>query len=404
MLSHIFDTQFLLRLLRYPLGVLIAGLLMKGFWKLVEMEQPKEGYVSLPKVFLGMGLAIAVPTSVAGVYLIIDRSDWYTVFILAMIWLFLGVTPIMMYFSRRVSYDKEGFTIHGLFGIKHHYSYADITEIRDYFQETTLYMGKHRVSVDNLSKNGSDFIAQANRGYWKAYHKGIPSKGAKSDIFAGNVENGNSTFLVLVVILIYAFATIAYVWYAPPVIPMEDLHWETVQIDDCIPNEKQIDLFLLANGEGKCFVQQYGKVLPDPEKFQQLCREGTTFRIGVNEEEDGEIPRAEFIEDSAGTVYLTPEIVRIYIKGGPRWQLVPLFLAALWVLFLAYVVLMVKVGRHPERYPAWVIRSVFRDGTLRVKLKEDPWAKKPKKSRRWPWRRKEAPRRLDYRKKRLRKS
>ena len=209
MLSHIFDTQFLLRLLRYPLGVLIAGLLMKGFWKLVEMEQPKEGYVSLPKVFLGMGLAIAVPTSVAGVYLIIDRSDWYTVFILAMIWLFLGVTPIMMYFSRRVSYDKEGFTIHGLFGIKHHYSYADITEIRDYFQETTLYMGKHRVSVDNLSKNGSDFIAQANRGYWKAYHKGIPSKGAKSDIFAGNVENGNSTFLVLVVILIYAFATIA---------------------------------------------------------------------------------------------------------------------------------------------------------------------------------------------------
>ena len=41
MLSHIFDTQFLLRLLRYPLGVLIAGLLMKGIWKLLEMEQPK---------------------------------------------------------------------------------------------------------------------------------------------------------------------------------------------------------------------------------------------------------------------------------------------------------------------------------------------------------------------------
>lgn len=97
---------------------------------------------------------------------------------------------------------------------------------------------------------------------------------------------------------------------------MEDLHWETVQIDDCTPNEMQIDLFLLANGEEKCFVQQYGKVLPDPEKFQQL----------------------------------------------------------------------------------------FRDGTLRVKLKEDPWAKKPKKSRRWPWRRKEEPRRPDYRKKRLRKS
>lgn len=55
MLSHIFDTQFLLRLLRYPLGVLIAGLLMKGFWKLVEMEQPKEGYVSLPKSVSGDG-------------------------------------------------------------------------------------------------------------------------------------------------------------------------------------------------------------------------------------------------------------------------------------------------------------------------------------------------------------
>lgn len=99
-----------------------------------------------------------------------------------MIWLFLGVTPIMMYFSRRVSYEKEDFTIHGLFGIKHHYSYADITEIRDYFQETTLYMGKHRVSVDTHRKTSRILSRKQTGGIGKRTIKASRLK-ARSRIF-----------------------------------------------------------------------------------------------------------------------------------------------------------------------------------------------------------------------------
>ena len=130
--------------------------------------------------------------------------------------------------------------------------------------------------------------------------------------------------------------------------------WTAVQEDD------KTDLVLSAGGT-EIEIWGYEHTLSDAEAFVHECEVGEVFTIGYRNvtNDDGEITgfSVEYIQDSSGQIWITPEDARNH-----RFREVLLIFGILELVWLAFCGLSIYIGRNPHKFSKKTIRLFFKDG------------------------------------------
>ena len=269
----------------------------------------------------------------------------------------------------RILYNEDGFFRYNLWGRCRRYSYGDITAISGTTdQDVILWVGKHPVRVD-FSFSGKDaFLAQAQKQY-AARHNGsaIPRKRPKWDVYNGNA-NGSGAEIVLVlygvlVLLCFGLAILGFFGSrsdADPSLESGIMTFSRYEV-----RRGDLMLYIEASPAVRYEVSGYWRQLTDPNSFLDGCDSGAQFRVEYTVPKNGNTRTVWSISGRDGTEYLTIAEHRQYLRGNMLVLCrVSGFFALLVVFFL---VMSIRVGRHPERYSRRFVHLFFKPGYINTK-------------------------------------
>ncbi len=263
----------------------------------------------------------------------------------------------------RITYDEEGFKIRSLFGITRRYTYGDITAIKDNGSSYTLYMGKHKVTVELLMSNHIDFYFQAADAY-AATHGGekIPkSTLPPRDLFKGHTDDAGVTFIIPIVLVLALIIPLAIFMGINTFKPTtsDGMTEITVNLERYKYSEVQIYLY----DELERMYVFYDDVLTE-EDLDLLMSPSTATTILVErvDREDGYYFRARTIATEKGEIFGLADYGR---KAKEGVFLAFCLFAGGTLFFIVYFILAVMIGRNPEKYSEKVINLFFRKGYIR---------------------------------------
>jgi len=330
-----------------------------------EVEKPREGKPGLVKMspaMLVIGIACSALFLIPGLIVPLATGDWsMSWFFLAMV--FLSSTLIIAYFNCRIWYDEDSFTVRFFLGYRKTFSYAEIESLNKSPQNEKLKVRGCTVRVGELPVGKREFLAFARKRYRIAHGgKAIPvAPKPKWDIFNGHVDNPGEFIFAYLFLLLFLPVTVLVCFFVAEPTPMEEMTfvtgpvaWTAVQEDD------KTDLVLSAGGT-EMEIWGYEHTLSDTEAFLRTCKAGKDFTIGYRNvtNDEGEIIgfSAEYIQDSSGEIWVTPEAARNH-----RFREVLLIFGILELVWLAFCGASVYVGRNPHKFSKKTIRLFFKDG------------------------------------------
>lgn len=103
---------------------------VQSIMAIAESENSKPGRVTMPKVFLGVGIFDVIAMGV-GIYFSLRFKEIIPAVIFSILAL-LGIFLIIGYFNQRIYYSADKFVSSNLWGVKRTYSYGDISGIMGY--------------------------------------------------------------------------------------------------------------------------------------------------------------------------------------------------------------------------------------------------------------------------------
>jgi hypothetical protein len=282
----------------------------------------------------------------------------------------LGASLIIAYCNCRIQYGETTFISKNFWGIKSEYTYAEITAIRGKDRDVKVYLGKHRVRIDQLAVGKNEFLSFAKKQYRKLHNGNpIPAANAKSDffssIFNGNVEEPGGFIIVYSLITVLCLGmTIFCLISAARSDNVEVLH-QSLVFSRYEIQEKSLYVYVDA-APLRYQIPSYKKLLNNAERFLTKCDAEETFYVGYSDKSEARTPRYEVysIVGEDGTVYLTAEAVLEDINFnliGISWAC-----GILFILNGALFAGTVYVGRHPERFSPRVIRLFFKPGYIKI--------------------------------------
>ncbi|MDR0890257.1 MAG: hypothetical protein LBM28_06410, partial [Oscillospiraceae bacterium] len=152
------------------LTILIIIVLTNGILSI--LRKPVEASaqaVVLPKLLFWLGVIGAgffvIPCIII---LLTTESNWLILPFLA--FSCLGASLIIAYCNCRIQYGETTFISKNFWGIKREYTYAEITAIRGKDRDVKVYLGKHRVRIDQLAVGKYEFLSFAKKHYRKMHN------------------------------------------------------------------------------------------------------------------------------------------------------------------------------------------------------------------------------------------
>ena len=177
-----------------------------------ERGRSDKGRVYLPGFFAWIGGicggAFLVPTLI--VLLTTDESPWLSFIFLCIS--MLGGTLSLAHLNCRITFDQESFTHKNFLGIKHTYTYDQITGLKEGTHEDIFYMGRHFAMIDEYSVGAMDFEIMAKKRY-QALSGGKPIPRVKPklpDVFNGHVEGGAGLIVVYIGVTLLFLALLGW--------------------------------------------------------------------------------------------------------------------------------------------------------------------------------------------------
>lgn len=343
------------------ISILVNGVL--GFLK--QPKKAEKGKVYLPKFFLVFGIVIStiflIPTFIT---VFVDAPILVQIIFFA--FSLLGASFIVAFVNCRVSYDADGFIAKNFFGIKRNFTYDQVTAIKENMHEDYLYIGKHKVTIDEFSVGGKEFIAHVKKRY-RTIHNGqaLPKvHKTKHDIFNGNVEDvpGFMFAYISVSVLIVAIA-IFFVWfiYLNPSTVANTVE-QQVTFTSCITDGDEI---VLTSSDNKLYKIIFIGDGFDSTEIKAICDGKTVVTAYSKEmtpkhEEDYYSIKAMIREDT----YLLSFDETNRWHREEYWPLIffPVIYAALWGAFIAVSII---VGRNPQKFSKKVVNLFFRKGYVK---------------------------------------
>ena len=151
--------------------------------------------------------------------------------------------------------------------------------IKENMHEDYIYIGKHKVMIDEFSIGGIDFIAYVRKRY-RTIHKGyaLPIiRETKHDIFNGNVEGvfGFMFAYIMVSVVIVAFAVflVWYIYLTPSTV--DNTVEQQVSFVSCITKDDEI---VLTSSDSKLYKIRFIGENFDTEKIKSICDSKTILK------------------------------------------------------------------------------------------------------------------------------
>ena len=354
--------RHIIRVLTFTLiPILVNGIL-------AFMRQPQKaeaGKVHLHK-FLGIfgtvcSVIFLIPAIVTA---FADEPVWVPICFLAIA--ALSASLVVGFVNCRIWYDEEGFVSKNFFGVKRRFTYDQVTAIKQDMNESYIYMGEHRVMIDQLAVGGLEFILQVEKKY-RTMHGGMSlpkMQKAKHDIFNGNVSDvGGFLFayiLLAVVVVAFLILSVYYVFF--------DLSTENNTIEQSvsfISCERNDENIVLTSGENQTYIIRFANEQFDANNIQAIC-DGktvvTTYSTEVKPEEAEPYYSVKAILYNGGYLLSFDETNRFH-----RQEFWPVILLALGlcVLWGSYVAISIVVGRNPRKFSKKFVRLFFKDGYIK---------------------------------------
>ena len=147
---------------------------VQSIMAIAESENSKPGRVTMPKVFLGVGIFDVIAMGV-GIYFSLRFKEIIPAVIFSILAL-LGIFLIIGYFNQRIYYSADKFVSSNLWGVKRTYSYGDISGIMGYGRNTDvkIYIGDKKIAIDRMAVGKKEFIEFALKRHRELKHKNIP--------------------------------------------------------------------------------------------------------------------------------------------------------------------------------------------------------------------------------------
>lgn len=327
-----------------------------------EMRKPRKGstgVVYLSPVLLWIGIVCTAIFLIPGLFVPLHTGDW------SMGWFFLVMavlssTLIVAYINCRIWYTEESFTVRYFWGFRRTFSYGEIESVQGKQRDVKLKVRRCTVRVDEFAVGRKEFLNVARKQYRIATGgKAIPvAQKPKWDIFNGHVENSGEFLAVYITLCLFMPVLTAVLWFVVEPTPMEDLTIVTGQVEVIAVDER--NLVIRAGGEAM-EIRGYEKTLADTQAFLDASEQGAVFKIGyrivTNDEDEITGFCAEYIQDSGGKVWITPQGAKEY-----RFESTAGVFALVELMLLAYCGASIYVGRNPHKFSKKVIRQFFKDG------------------------------------------
>ena len=209
---------------------------VQSIMAIADSENSKPGRVTMPKVFLGVGIFDVIAMGV-GIYFSLRFKEILPAVIFSILAL-LGIFLIIGYFNQRIYYSADKFVSSNLWGVKRTYSYGDITGIMGYGRNTDvkIYIGDKKIAIDRMAVGKKEFIEFALKRHRELKHKNIPLLRAakKKDLFNGNIANPGEFIAVYIIIAVgvaLLFGIMIFLMFQTPSNP--DIRYSTVTFDNC---------------------------------------------------------------------------------------------------------------------------------------------------------------------------
>lgn len=262
---------------------------VQSIMAIAESENSKPGRVTMPKVFLGVGIFDVIAMGV-GIYFSLRFKEIIPAVIFSILAL-LGIFLIIGYFNQRIYYSADKFVSSNLWGVKRTYSYGDISGIMGYGRNTDvkIYIGDKKIAIDRMAVGKKEFIEFALKRHRELKHKNIPLLRAakKEDLFNGNIANPGEFIAVYIIIAIGAallFGIMLFVEFRPQT-PETDLRYSTVAFNSC--EVYGDELWLRTGGDMDYKIAHYDEMLPDVDAFLAKIQKRRRFetRLSVGQPE-----------------------------------------------------------------------------------------------------------------------
>ena len=329
------------------------------------LKKPRKseiGKVHLPKMLAAIGGITAVFFLILFVASYADGEKGVSIFFLG--FAAMGTLPIIAYLNCRISYDDDGFVAKTFFGIKRRVTYDQVTAMKENMHETYIYFGKRRVMVDELAVGGKEFISFVRKKY-RVFHNGqslpkICKK--KKDIFNGHVNDVAGFYFAYGLVLVLLTGVIVFMLFNI-CIPknVNNTLEQTVTFISCDVKEDEV---ILTSADGSIYKISYSAEQINIQEIESICNgesKVTIYCKKVTPDDAEDFYSIKAIKYNDSYLLSFEEENRLY-----RQESLPiigffLFMLLVWV---AFIVASVIVGRNPHKFSKRVIRLFFKDGYI----------------------------------------
>ena len=329
-----------------------------------EIEKPQDGKPGLVKMspaMLTVGILCTALFLIPGLLVPLATGSWETWWFLC--FAALGASLIVAYVHCRIWYTEDEFTVGFFLGYRKTFSYGEIESLNPAPMNEKLKVRGCTVQVGELPVGKREFLAFARKQY-RIVHggKAIPkAEKSKWDPFNGHVDNPGQFVFVYLLLLVFLPGTILVCWLVTEPTPMEEMTFLCSAVDQVwVTEDDKTDLVVCASGK-ELEIWGYEHTLSNPEAFWNACETGAVFTIGYRTvtNDDGQITcfSAEYIQDSDGQVWITPEEARNH-----RFREVAVIFGILEVVWLVYCGASIYVGRNPHKFSKKTVRLFFQEG------------------------------------------
>ncbi|MBR4308452.1 MAG: hypothetical protein IKT58_02535 [Oscillospiraceae bacterium] len=337
--------------MKHGLTNLITDLLMK---KAKESKKGEEGEVYLSPLIAVLGIVTFIPFAILAI-LAFCKKEALFICLAACILPSLGLSMIIGYINCRIRYNEEGFAARNFLGIRRRFTYDQITGIRRNSHETYLYVGKHRYMIDEIAIGGNDFLSYARDRYRMATGKPVPNiRPSEKDLFRGNIKTpGLFVGVYMVVFLMILGMTIFFACSTMLPSSPENTEEQTVSFVSC---ELREDRLCLNSGDGKLYMISFVDEVFDSASICRVCYEGKNLTVYSDKLRDRDCWEIKAIYQGETEILSFEETTRLHRQE--YWPLI-LLVGSFCLLWLAYVIASIVVGRNIHKYSRKTVKKFF---------------------------------------------
>ena len=354
---HIF-----LKVLTYSLIPLIVSGVISALSRAKSVKSKKDGTVYLSKALLIIGV-IGATASIIPAIITLYSNEKIIVPIGFLAFALLSSTLIVAYINCRIYYDENGFTARNFFGIKRKFTYDEITGIKEDMHEDYLYMGNRKVMIDSFSVGACEFLAFVHRKYRSINKKNLPKiLKTKRDIFNGNIQDSGGFIFVYALLELFLIGFLIFIlYYTYGNASMKNVGKSTVIFSECVLDD---DTLKLTSSDGEKYELSFLSDDFNTDKIKAIC-DGSTYcdvyAKKITPDNGSEYYSIKAIFASDTEILSFEETREMYIKENRVILLFPIGALILWT---AFIVLSIIVGRNPQKFSKRFAKFFFQEGYI----------------------------------------